>query len=121
MAIRKPLIVIGAVATLVIAVSGIVYVQKVRLDPCTQLTRKELAERYTPLADLLAQQQAESTQLLARQRAEDFRMNVEMNSDQVNLEEALQASTQQIDEVAGMRKRHKQAFDALCRKLVDAD
>lgn len=121
MAIRKPLIVTGAVATLALAVAGIVYIQKARHDPCTQLTRTQLAERYAPLADLLAQQRDESTRLLARQRAEDFRMNVEMNSDQVSLEEALQASTRQVDEVAAMRQRHKQAFDALCRKLVDED
>jgi hypothetical protein len=121
MAIRKPLIGMLAVVTVAIAVTGLIYVQKERHDPCTQLPRNELAERYPPLAELLEQQRVETTQLLARQRAEDFRMNVEMNSAQFSPEEALKASTQQIDEVAGMRERHKQAFEAMCHKLVDAD
>jgi len=121
MLLRKPLIVLLVVAVLAIAIPGILYIQRERHDPCTHLTRTQLAEKYPQLADLLAQQNAESSQLMARQRAQDFEMNLEMNDKQISLEEALQASTQQIDEVAGMRERHRKAFDAMCRKLVDEE
>lgn len=121
MLLRKPLIVLLTIAALAIAIPAVIYVQRERHDPCTHLTRTELAERYPRLAELLAQQSAESSQLLARQRAQDFEMNVEMNDKQISLEDALNASTQQIDEVAGMRERHRKAFDAMCRQVVDEE
>ena len=121
MLIRKPLIVLLAIAALAVAIPGIIYIQRERHDPCTHLSRTELAERYPRLAELLAQQSEESSRLLARQRTQDFEMNIEMNSKQISLEEALKASTQQVDEVAAMRKRHRQAFNAMCRKIVDEE
>ena len=121
MQLRKPLIVLLGAAVLIMAIPAIIYVQRERHDPCTHLTRAQLAEKYPQLAELLAQQSVESSRLLARQRAQDFEMNLEMSDKQISLEDALKASTQQIDEVAAMRRHHSQVFDAMCRKLVDEE
>lgn len=119
MQLRKPLIVLLLVA--VLAIPAFIYIQHQRHDPCTRLSRTELAQQYPRLAELLTRQSAETSRLLAQQRAQDFEMNIEMSSQQISMEEALKASTQQVDEVAALRKRHSEAFDALCRQLVDED
>ena len=101
--------------------AGIVFLlryQSEQRDPCKQQSRIELAKSYPALAELLQQQHYESSQLLAQQRAQDFMINLEMSSDQLDLEDALKTSTQQIEAVAAMRKRHSQVFARLCREQV---
>jgi len=121
MAIRKPLIWLSAASALVIILVAVLLLryEVKQHDPCTQLSRIELANTYAALGQLLQRQNLESNQLLARQRAEDFTINLEMSSDQVDLEEALKSSTRQIDEVAALRQRQSREFQALCRKVVD--
>ena len=121
MAIQKPFIWLSAASALVIILAAVLMLryEVQQHDPCTQLTRVELAKTYPALGQLLQRQNLESKQLLARQRVEDFTMNLEMSSDKVDLEEALKSSTRQIDEVAAMRQRQSQEFEALCRKVVD--
>ena len=121
MAIKKPLIWLFATSVLFIAVAAVLLLryEGELHDPCKQQTRAELAKTYPALAELPERQNFESNQLLARQRAQDFMINLEMSSEQVDLEAALKASTSQIDEVAALRRRHSQDFYALCRELVE--
>jgi hypothetical protein len=120
MVIQKPLIWLSALLVLLVAVAVVLLLrfQMGQVDPCTQQSRIELADTYPALAELLQRQHYESNQLLARQRSEDFMLNLEMSSEQVDLEEVLKASSQQINEVAVMRQQQRQAFEALCRELV---
>ena len=121
MAIQKPLIWLSAATALVIIPAAVLILryEVQQHDPCSQLSRIELAKTYPALDQLLQRHNLESNQLLARQRAEDFMINLQMSSDQVDLEQALKSSTSQIDEVAAMRKRQSREFDELCRKVVD--
>jgi len=119
MATRKSIQYLLTITTLVISVGVVLFYQAKRFDPCQKWSRTELAEIYLPLADLLERQRLESNQLLSRQRDQDFMINIDMNSEQITLEEALKASTQQIEAVAALRQQHSHEFDALCRKLVD--
>jgi len=119
MAIQKSLIwLLGAAAVTVVVASVLVGYQELQRDPCHELSRLELAESYPALAELLERQRDESNQLLASQRVQDFMINLEMSSEKVDLEDALKSSTQQIDAVAALRQRHRQAFDRLCAELV---
>lgn len=121
MAIQKPLIWLFVASALVIILAAVLLLryEVQQHNPCTQLSRIELAKTYPDLDQLLQRQNLETNQLLARQRAEDFMINLEMSSDQVDLEEALKSSTRQIDEVAALRQRQSKEFQALCREVVD--
>jgi len=120
MAKQKPFIwMLAAVILLVsVVIAYLLYYQAEQRDPCKQKSRLELAEAYPALAELLLRQRYESDQLLARQRAQDFMINLEMSSEQLDLEDALKTSTQQIEAIAALRQRHSQAFDVLCQELV---
>ncbi len=119
MAMQKPIILILSLITLVITAGAVLFYQTQRFDPCQKWSRTELANIYKPLADLLADQEYETNQLLAQQHEQDFLMNIEMTEIPVSPEEALVASTQQIQAVAALRQRHSQEFEELCRRLVD--
>jgi hypothetical protein len=117
----KPLYWLLGSLVLLIVVVAMVFLLRYEIaehDPCKQLSRVELAAIYPALDEMLRRQSEESSQLLAQQRTQDFMINLEMSSEQLNLEDALKSSTQQIEAVAALRQRHKQAFDALCQELV---
>lgn len=119
MAMRKPIILMLSIVTLATSVAIVMYYQAQRFDPCQRLSRTELANIYLPLAELLEQQKLENNQLLSQQRDQDFMMNIEMTGAEVSPEEALIASTEQIEAVAALRRRHSEEFDELCSQLVD--
>jgi len=87
-------------------------------NPCSNLSRVELAVKYPALQQLLERHHAESDWLLSGQRQQDFMLNLEMGNESLNLNEALQQSMQQVDKLALLRSRQSREFNLLCRKQL---
>ncbi len=107
---------------LVIAVAavagGLMMVPVLRpASPCDTLSLQELVQRHPELQALRDRQRLETERLLARHRTEDVVINMQMSSQRISPEEALQRSMDQVQEVAELRSRQERDFRARCREL----
>ena len=92
------------------------------LSPCATKPVAELVDLYPELDTLVQRQRAETERLLARHRAQDVIINMQMSSNKITPEVALRLSQGQVDELAALRRRQEDDFQALCRSLsVRAD
>lgn len=87
-------------------------------DPCLTETVEVLTDRYPQLKKLKERHQEETARLLAMHRQQDVTVNLEMNSEQINPEEALKLSLLQINQLEDLRKRQNEEFNKLCHEVV---
>jgi len=87
-------------------------------DPCSTNSAQELTALYPDLNALAKKHQLDTDKLLTLHRTQDVLINLKMTSEQIDPEQALQISIQQVNELAVMRKFQADEFNALCHKLV---
>lgn len=89
-------------------------------DPCRDLGSGALLQRYPTLRELAEQQKAETEALLRQHRRQDVRINLQLGGEEMTVEEAMQLSLQQIEELSALRERHQAELVERCQELVRA-
>lgn len=108
---------LAALVALVLVFAGLAWRHLNSGDICESADRDTLISRYPALAELAERQRQETEKLLALQRAQDMAINVELGRDRISPDEALRLSLNQVNEVATLRARQREAFVQTCREL----
>jgi hypothetical protein len=118
---RKLGLFLTALIALVLVFAGLAWRHYGAGDPCATADREALIARHPALADLAERQRAESERLLVLQREQDMAINLELSHDRITPEEALRLSLNQVNEIAALRRMHRDAFVRTCRELTQRD
>lgn len=114
---RKAGLFLVALVALMLVIAGLAWRHYDAGDFCESADRETIIARYPALAELADRQRQETERLLALQRAQDMAVNLELSHDRISPEEALRLSLYQVNEIASLRRMHREAFVQACREL----